>query len=229
MRRTILSPAPVWCRRRIGRRNGGGSAFCFGFRAAMDEGQRLAASTGADRQEPGQADGMVDARPRDALRPPPSATTARPMSRVAMPRRHSRIAAPAPAARPGPAADMPRCARRNRRARRAPRPCGRRSPPRVPLVQRFVGAQQRLPGWIRRWPADCSISAASASVTSSSRLSRDAAGQEIDGVGDLDGIAGGRGERLVHVGDQRRGLQAGAVGDLDQAGRQRAGVARSAP
>ena len=45
----------------------------------------------------------------------------------------------------------------------------------------------------------------------------------------LDRVAGGRGERLVHVGDQRRGLQAGAVGDRDQAlGQRRANSARLA-
>ena len=64
-----------------------------------------------------------------------------------------------------------RCARRNRRGRRARRPCGRRSrPPCRCRAPRWRAAA--LPGWSRRSPADCSISAASASVTSSSRLSR---------------------------------------------------------
>ena len=33
------------------------------------------------------------------------------------------------------------------------------------------------------------------------------AGEEVDGVQHLDGVAGGGGERLVHVGDQRTGLR----------------------
>ena len=45
-------------------------------------------------------------------------------------------------------------------------------------------------------------------------------GEKIDGVPDFDGIAGGRSQRLVHAGDQRRCPQAGAVGDLDEAGGQ---------
>ena len=45
----------------------------------------------------------------------------------------------------------------------------------------------------------------------------------------LDGVAGGGGERLVHVGDQRRGLDAGAVGDLDEALGQRAGLVERRP
>ena len=43
------------------------------------------------------------------------------------------------------------------------------------------------------------------------------AGEEVDGVQHLDGIAGGGSERLVHVGDERARLQPRAVGDGDEA------------
>ena len=46
------------------------------------------------------------------------------------------------------------------------------------------------------------------------------AGQIVDGVADLDRVAGGAGERLVHVGDERHGRQAGVVGDRRDAGRE---------
>ena len=48
--------------------------------------------------------------------------------------------------------------------------------------------------------------------------------QEIDGVLDLHRIAGGGRQRFVHVGDQRGGLQTGAIGDQNQAFGQRARV-----
>ena len=46
------------------------------------------------------------------------------------------------------------------------------------------------------------------------------AGQEIDRVLHFDRVARGAGERLVHVGDQRHGRQAGAVRDRRDALRQ---------
>ena len=46
------------------------------------------------------------------------------------------------------------------------------------------------------------------------------AGQIVDRVADLDRVAGGAGERLVHVGDERNGRQAGVVGDRRDAGRE---------
>ena len=55
------------------------------------------------------------------------------------------------------------------------------------------------------------------------------AGEVIDGVADLDRIAGGGGERLVHVGDERAGLQAGAVGDRREAVRQLARAVQGRP
>ncbi len=39
------------------------------------------------------------------------------------------------------------------------------------------------------------------------------AGQIVDGVAHFDRVAGGAGERLVHVGDERHGREAGVVGD----------------
>ena len=39
------------------------------------------------------------------------------------------------------------------------------------------------------------------------------AGQVVDGVAHLDRVAGGAGERLVHVGDERDRRQAGVGGD----------------
>ncbi len=44
----------------------------------------------------------------------------------------------------------------------------------------------------------------------------DVAAQEAGGVGHLERVAGGGGERLVHVGDERAGRAAGAVRHLDQ-------------
>ena len=55
------------------------------------------------------------------------------------------------------------------------------------------------------------------------------AGEEVDRVLHLDRIAGGGSERLVHVGDQRRGLQAGAVGHRDQAFGQRRAIVELLP
>ena len=49
------------------------------------------------------------------------------------------------------------------------------------------------------------------------------AGQIIDGVADFDRIAGGAGQRLVHVGDERDRRQAGVGGDGRDAGRELAG------
>ena len=50
------------------------------------------------------------------------------------------------------------------------------------------------------------------------------AGQEADGVAHFHRVAGGRCQRLVHAGDQRRGLQPRPVGDVDEARCQRSGV-----
>ena len=46
------------------------------------------------------------------------------------------------------------------------------------------------------------------------------AGQIIDGVADFDRVAGGAGQRFVHVGDERDGRQAGVGGDRRNAGRE---------
>ncbi len=69
-----------------------------------------------------------------------------------------------------------------------------------------------------------STSAPSANVTSCRRGSRCVPVEIVDRIHHLDGIAGGRRQRLVHVGDERGGRQAGAVGDLDQRLRQRSRV-----
>lgn len=53
-----------------------------------------------------------------------------------------------------------------------------------------------------------------------------AAGQVIERIGDLERIAGGARQRLVHVGEQRRGRQAGIIGDADERLRQRARLRR---
>ena len=50
------------------------------------------------------------------------------------------------------------------------------------------------------------------------------AAQEAGGVRHLERVAGGGGERLVHVGDERAGRAAGAVRHLDQRLGERAGV-----
>ena len=50
------------------------------------------------------------------------------------------------------------------------------------------------------------------------------AGQIIDHIGHLEGIAGRGGERLVHVGEERRRRQAGAVGDENEAVGEGAGI-----
>ena len=55
------------------------------------------------------------------------------------------------------------------------------------------------------------------------------AGQIVDGVADLDRVAGGAGERLVHVGDERDGRQAGVVGDRRDAGRELARSIAASP
>ena len=55
------------------------------------------------------------------------------------------------------------------------------------------------------------------------------AAQEAGGVRHLERVAGGGGERLVHVGDQRAGRAAGAVRHLDQRLGERAGVVQRRP
>ena len=57
----------------------------------------------------------------------------------------------------------------------------------------------------------------------------DVAAQEAGGVRHLQRVAGGGGQRLVHVGDQRAGRAAGAVRHFDQARGQRAGVVAASP
>jgi hypothetical protein len=51
--------------------------------------------------------------------------------------------------------------------------------------------------------------------------------QIIDGLRDLQGVARRAAQRLIHVGDQRRGGQTRATGDLDEAVRQLAGLIQS--
>ena len=50
------------------------------------------------------------------------------------------------------------------------------------------------------------------------------AGQMVERIGDLERIAGGGGERLAHIGEQRPRRQAGAVADIAEALRQRLGL-----
>ena len=62
-------------------------------------------------------------------------------------------------------------------------------------------------------PERASSSPPSASVTLCEPRVAAPSDEKIDGVADFDGVAGGAGERLVHVGDQRDGRQAGAGRD----------------
>ena len=150
----------------------------------------------------GQADGMVDGVLRAGVRPPPSSTTASPRARVS-------IAATKPVASGG----APRRYRSLRQifrraldeiggaAERA-RPCARKAPPRAAGERgRHMGAPRRRPS--RRCRRASSISQATAARRQQPRVAMTRRVRKRHGVRHLHRVAGGGGERLAHVGDER--------------------------
>ena len=154
------------------------------------------------------------------VRPPPSATTARPMSRVAMP-------ATKPSARRRDRKLHRRlrqifvaAARRNRRDRRAPPPCGRRPPRRGRCPARRRRARSAFLDWSRQCRPTTSISAASASVTSSSRGSRRRPVRKSTAFATSTALPAAEASGSFMSVISAEVFSAGAVGDLDQARRQ---------
>ena len=223
--RRRLRPSPfVLLRRglRLADRVGGGDhrggALSMLVAARMNQRQGLAAPhLGAHRQQPRKPDGMVHGisrpRPAAAQRHHSQPDVARcDAGHKAVPvglhrpfERHCGQMTPASLDEVGGPAE---------RLHHAPEGLGSAS-----AVQRLARPVEPGRPAIRRSRPTCSISAASASVTSASRAVAPRAGEELDRVRHLHRIAGRGGERLVHVGDQRRRRQPGAVGDLDQARR----------
>ena len=173
-------------------------------RARMDDGERpLGVDALADAGEVGQADGMVDrvlragCGRRRARRRRGRARASRSPARCRRARRGRRATI-------GRRREMRARIRRGSRAgRRAPRPCGRSARRRAPEAKRLrrSGRAPRLD--VGGEAAEQQHLGAERDRHVVERGSRRRAGQVVDRVGDLERVAGGGGERLVHVGEQR--------------------------